>query len=65
MAGGFLGTIEDLARLNLTFTICKSPDLAKWGYHCFTFKEKYIVAFKVSEEKFIVYRLILASRLNY
>jgi plasmid stabilization system protein ParE len=61
----FFSTIENLARLKLEFTVCKSPDLAKWGYHCFTFKKKYIVAFKVNKEKFTVYRLILGSRLNY
>ena len=65
----WLDTLESyllqLAVSQPQYAICKDPALAVFDYHCFTYNDKWLVAYKIINGKFIVYRFILGARLNY
>ncbi len=51
-------TLEDQARIEVKYAVCKDENLAKRKYHCFTYKDKWIVAYRIKGNDFIVYRFI-------
>jgi hypothetical protein len=61
----FYDYLEHLASIKVNYTICKDPKLAKYQYRCFTYKDKWIVAYKVIGDKFIVYRFLYGPWLTY
>lgn len=52
------------AQSKAKFAICKAPQLAKYDYRCFTYKG-WVIAFRISEKKFEVCRIIWGAKLNY
>ena len=60
----FAEEISSLAKSTAQFPLCKAPQLAKWNYRCFTYKN-WVIAFKISDKKFEVCRIIWGSNLNY
>ncbi|MCW3127404.1 MAG: hypothetical protein JWO03_3062 [Bacteroidetes bacterium] len=54
-----------LADIKVNFPLCKDPSLARYNYRCFTYKDKWIVAYKIIDDKFIVYRFIYGPWLAY
>ena len=57
-------TLQNHARLGLKHAICKDEDLAKRKYHCFTYNEKWVVAYRIEGDNFIVYRFIFGPYLK-
>lgn len=57
-------TIEHMAKTKVKHAICKDEALAKYEYRCFTYNEKWVVAYKITRTKVTVYRFILGSRLK-
>lgn len=57
-------TLEDQARLGVKQAICKDKNLAKRKYHCFTYNDKWIVAYRIKGNDFIVYRFIFGPYLK-
>jgi hypothetical protein len=57
--------LNHLAAIKVRHAICKDPSLAKYKYRCFTHKDKWIVAYKVKGDQFIVYRFIYGPWLDY
>ena len=62
------GTMQELvhlAHIEVKQAICKDPSLAKFEYRCFTHKDKWVVAYKIKGNKFVVYRFIYGPWLDY
>jgi hypothetical protein len=57
-------TLQDHARLGVKHAICKDEDLAKRKYHCFTYNDKWIVAYRIKGNDFVVYRFIFGPYLK-
>jgi len=57
--------LSHLASIKVKHAICKDPSLAKYEYRCFTHKDKWVVAYKIKGQKFIVYRFIYGPWLDY
>jgi len=54
--------IESLAKSKAKFALCAHRSLAKYSYSCYTYND-WVIAFKISLDKFEVCRVILGSRL--
>ena len=48
----------------IQFPLCNYHKFAAKGFSCFVFKKEWIVVFKYSHEKLIVYRFVNGSRLK-
>jgi len=57
--------IEHLAEIKAQYAICKNPSLARYKYRCFAHKDKWVVAYKLEPEQFVVYRFIFGPWLDY
>jgi hypothetical protein len=57
--------LEHLAAIKVQYAICRDPSLARYKYSCFTHKDKWIVAYKIERERFVVYRFIYGPWLDY
>ena len=60
----FYADMDHIGKIGLKSAICKDESLAKYEYRCFTYNEKWIVAYKITKTKITVYRFILGSRLK-
>ena len=60
----FETTMEHMAKTGVKYAICKDESLAKYHYRCFSYNEKWVVAYKITATKITVYRFILGSRLK-
>jgi hypothetical protein len=60
----FEDTVEHMAKTGVKYAICKDESLAKYEYRCFTYKQKWVVAYKITATKITIYRFILGSRLK-
>lgn len=56
--------IYELAESKAQFQLCKSPELARWNFSCYSHKG-WAIAFRISHNKFEVCRFIWGSNLNY
>ncbi len=54
--------INALAKSKAKFAVCKHPSLAKFNYRCYAYND-WIIAFRISENKFEVCRFIWGKRL--
>ena len=50
--------LEKSATLHLHLAICKNHDLALLKYHCLTYQKKWIVAYKIQRNRFVIYRFL-------
>jgi len=57
--------IDHWASIKVKQAICKDPKLAKFEYRCFTHKDRWIVAYKILKDEFVVYRFIYGPWLDY
>lgn len=55
---------QSYAVLKTDFPFCKNAVLAKHKYSCVVFKKKWVIAFKSTGQKFIVYRFIWGPHLK-
>jgi hypothetical protein len=60
----FYDHMGHIGKIGLKYAICKDEHLQNYEYRCFTYNEKWIVAYKITIAKIIVYRFILGSRLK-
>jgi hypothetical protein len=60
----FYTDMEHIGKIGLKAAICKDESLAKYDYRCFSYKDKWIVAYKITANKLTVYRFVLGSRLK-
>ena len=56
--------MDHIGKIGLKYSICKDESLAKYEYRCFTYNEKWVVAYKITVTKITVYRFILGSRIK-
>jgi len=56
--------IYELAESKAKFALCNAPQLSRFQYCCYSYKG-WVIAFKNSEKKFEVYRIIWGSYLSY
>ena len=57
------GRITDVADSKAILAICHNESLTKFQYRCFTFND-WVIAHKVTGNKFIIYRFVHGSRLK-
>jgi len=57
--------LTSVAASNVNHAICKDPKLARFRYRCFTHNDKWVVAYKIKGNQFIVYRFIYGPWLAY
>jgi len=57
-------TLNHKARTGVKHAMCKSKSLSRYGHRCFTYNEKWVVAYKVDGDKFVVYRFIYGAKLK-
>jgi len=64
----WLGKLEDtlnhMAHIGIKHAICKNRGLARYGQRCFAYNEKWVIAYKIHGDKFVVYRFILGAKLK-
>jgi hypothetical protein len=56
-------TLQHAANTGVQHAICQNEELAKREYRCFTYNDKWVIAYKIKDNDFIVYRFILGSKL--
>jgi hypothetical protein len=59
-----LETLYHAAHMGIKYALCQNESLTKRGYHCFTYNDKWVVAYKIVGDNFIVYRFILGAKLK-
>ncbi len=59
----FKNSIKSFAQPNTQYAKCNNTVLLKFGYSCVTIG-KWIVAFKIEDDNFIVYEIILGTLLQ-
>lgn len=57
-------SIQEIARMRVKHAICNHNSLAKYNYRCFTFKRKWVVAYKITPSAFTVYKFMLGAKLK-
>lgn len=57
-------TLTQKAKTGAKHAICKSKGLSRYGHRCFTYNEKWVVAYKINGDKFVVYRFVLGAKLR-
>lgn len=60
----FLDFVEDYARENVQYALCKNRKLARLLYSCITYNDKWVIAFRIEENEFRVYEIIHGSILK-
>jgi hypothetical protein len=58
-----LEALHHAAQIGIKHTLCRNEDLAKRKYHCFTYNDKWVVAYRIKGDNFVVYRFVLGSKL--
>lgn len=51
------------AKSNVKHAICRDEKLAIRKYHCFTYNQKWVVAYRIEGNNFIIYRFIYGPKL--
>jgi hypothetical protein len=51
------------AAAGVKHAICRSKSLSRYQLRCFTYNEKWVVAYKIKGEQFIIYRFIWGAKL--
>jgi hypothetical protein len=57
--------LKGIAASEVKHAICKDPRLARYQYRCFTYNDKWVVAYRIERNRFIVYRFIYGPWLDY
>ena len=57
-------TLEDKARMGVKHAICRNKRLAELELRCFTYNDKWIIAYQIESDKFIVRRFIWGAKLQ-
>jgi plasmid stabilization system protein ParE len=60
----FEEAIRKIAQTGVKHAICNHASLARYQYRCFTYKSKWVVAYKTTPTKVIVHRFIFGARLK-
>ena len=56
-------TLEGNAQAGVKYALCKNTKLAALKYHCFTYNDKWVVAYRMIGDNFVVYRFIFGAKL--
>jgi len=60
----FLDFIEEYARLNVKYAICHNAALAAKNYSCLTYRDKWVIAFKLANDEMRIYEILNGSLLK-
>jgi hypothetical protein len=55
--------LDKRAKSGVKHAVCKNEALAQRNYSCFTYNDKWVVAYKIKDGHFIVCRFILGAML--
>jgi plasmid stabilization system protein ParE len=56
-------TFDQIAQTEVKYSICKNEHLSKQNFRCFTYNDKWVVAYKITDGKFIICRFIWGAKL--
>lgn len=56
-------SLQQAAQSGVQHAICQHEAFARREYRCFTYKEKWVIVYKIKGDDFIVYRFVLGSKL--
>jgi hypothetical protein len=56
--------LQQRAKSGVKHAICKNEKLARRQFRCFTYNDRWVVAYKIDGDKFVVYRFILGAKLQ-
>jgi hypothetical protein len=60
----FNETIGAIAKSGVKLAICKHPSLARYQYRCITYKQKWVIAYKITPATITIYKFMLGSKLK-
>ena len=60
----FLDFIEAYAQPNVIYALCNNQRLAQEGYSCITFRDKWVIAFKITAKEMRIYEIVHGSLLK-
>jgi hypothetical protein len=60
----FLDFVEDYAKPNVTYALCHNLQLAAKRYSCITFRDKWVIAFKITKEEMRIYEIMYGGLLK-
>jgi hypothetical protein len=60
----FLDFIEGYAKTNVKYALCRNEKLAAKLYSCITFRDKWVIAFKISDNELRVYEIVHGALLK-
>jgi hypothetical protein len=59
-----LSDFEQRAKSGVKHSICRNEKLARRKYHCFTYNTKWVVAYHLNGDQFIISRFIWGAKLT-
>ena len=60
----FLDFVEDYARPKVVYALCHNLELAAKQYSCITFRDKWVIAFKIADNEMRIYEIIHGALLK-
>jgi hypothetical protein len=57
-------SLGEYAKVGIRLQSCRNTKLSKKKYHCFTYNDKWVVAYRIEGNDFIVCRFILGAKLT-
>ncbi len=52
-----------ISEISVKHAICRYPPFARKNLRCFTYNKKWVVAYKISADRFTIHRFVLGSKL--
>jgi hypothetical protein len=56
-------TLDHKALVGVKHAICKSKGMSRYGYRCFTYNEKWVVAYRIEGDNFIICRFVYGAKI--
>jgi hypothetical protein len=60
----FLDFVEDYAKSNVRYALCRDKRLASMDYSCITYNHKWVIAFRIAEDEMRIYEIIHGALLK-
>ena len=60
----FLDFIEDHAKSKVIYALCRDKRLAAMHYSCITYNQKWVIAFRITDDEMRIYEIIHGALLK-
>ena len=58
-----MGQLIHISEISVKHAICRYPPFARKNLRCFTYNKKWVIAYKIYRNRFIIQRFVLGSKL--